>query len=94
MATLVAGLFLTTVAAHGISANTADALFFERYRVENLPRMILFAGFVVLGATLAHMVGQSLVGSARWLPRVYAGLAGGRRSSGWRSLWSGGRSTP
>ncbi len=76
MVTLIAGLFLTTVAAQGITANTADALFFERYGVENLPRMILIAGVVVLIATVVHMMGQARVGPARWLPWVYAALGG------------------
>lgn len=84
---LVAGtvaLFLVTQSTHGLGANAADTLFFLRFGVEELPRMIVIAGIVVMVMVLGHTVGLSYRGERRWLPLV------GAASSAWVFLaWAG-----
>ena len=64
------GVFAVTQASYALGANAADALFFVRFGVEELPLMILLAGPVVMALILAHMAGLGYRGSRRWLPLV------------------------
>lgn len=64
------GVFAVTQASHALGANAADALFFVRFGVEELPLMILLAGPAVMALILAHMAGLGYRGSRRWLPLV------------------------
>lgn len=68
LATRVVAFFAVTQASHGIAANTADALFFERFGVEQLPLMIFLSGPAVMIATLGYSGGLARVGSRSWLP--------------------------
>lgn len=68
LATRIVVFFAVTQASHGIAANTADALFFQRFGVDQLPLMILLSGPAVMIATLAYSGGLARVGSRRWLP--------------------------
>jgi AAA family ATP:ADP antiporter len=61
-------LFAVIQAGHGLGSNTGDALFFTRFGVEYLPRMILLSGGVVLVATVGYAAAMSRVGLARLLP--------------------------
>lgn len=68
----MAAFFTVTQASHGIGANTADALFFDRFGVEALPLMILLSGPAVMIATLAYSAGLARLGGQRWLPATTA----------------------
>ncbi|MGA7098609.1 MAG: HEAT repeat domain-containing protein, partial [Acidimicrobiia bacterium] len=70
----MAALFAVTQASHGLGANSADALFFLRFGVEELPLMILLSGAAVMLMTLVYAAGLGYRGSARWLP-LTAGAA-------------------
>jgi HEAT repeat protein len=70
----MAGLFAVTQASHGLGANSADALFFLRFGVEQLPLMILFSGVAVMVVTVIYATGLGLRGPGRWLP-LTTGLA-------------------
>ena len=63
-------LFTTVQASHGLGANAADALFFQRFGVEQLPFMILLTGPAVMISILGHGSGLAYRGAAWWLPRV------------------------
>lgn len=77
-------LFGVVQASHGLGANAADSLFFQRFGVENLPLMILISGFAVMVSILGHGSGLVYRGPARWLPVVTVVCAG------WASLeWVG-----
>lgn len=65
-----AALFLVTQSTHGLGANAADTLFFERFGVEELPKMIVLAGLAVMVIVLAHTVGLTSRGERVWLPVV------------------------
>lgn len=65
-----AALFLVTQATHGLGANAADTLFFFRFGVEELPRMISLAGVGVMVLVFGHTVGLTAMGERRWLPIV------------------------
>lgn len=72
MVVWMTALFATTQASHGVGANAADALFFERYGVEDLPLMILLSGPAVMGAIVAHSGGLAHRGAHKWLVRIMA----------------------
>lgn len=72
-------LFMVVQASHGLGANAADALFFERYGVDQLPLMILITGPAVMVSVLGHGSGLGYRGAARWLPVVTLACA----------LWAG-----
>ncbi|MGH3650098.1 MAG: hypothetical protein ACRDU9_05255, partial [Acidimicrobiia bacterium] len=59
--------FLVVQSSHGIGANAADALFFLRFGVEQLPLMILLSGPAVMIFILGHGTGLAYRGAARWL---------------------------
>ena len=63
-------LFTVIQASHGFGINAADALFFERFGVEQLPLMILLSGPAVMVSVLGHSSGLASRGTARWLPMV------------------------
>lgn len=75
-------LFAVTQASHGVGANAADALFFLRFGVEDLPLMILLSGPAVMLAIVAHSAGLARTGARRWLVRIMM------MSAGWvGALW-------
>ena len=53
---LVGAVFLDTQATHGLSANTADTLFFSRFSVEFLPQMYMLLGLLAMGATSTRSI--------------------------------------
>lgn len=63
----IAALFAVTQASHGVGANAADALFFLRFGVEDLPLMILLSGPAVMIAIIAHSAGLARRGARGWL---------------------------
>ncbi|MFZ0014038.1 MAG: hypothetical protein WAL25_07975, partial [Acidimicrobiia bacterium] len=63
-------LFAVTQASHGVGANTADALFFLRYGVDDLPLMFVLAGPAVMLALVGHSAGLARQGARKWLVRV------------------------
>jgi HEAT repeat protein len=63
-------LFTVVQSSHGLGANAADALFFQRFGVEQLPLMILISGAAVMISVLAHGGGLASRGVHRWLPLV------------------------
>lgn len=71
----LAVLFAATQAGHGLGTNTGDALFFVRFGVEFLPRMILLSGAAAMIATIGYAAGMSRLGLRRLLPPVAVGLA-------------------
>jgi HEAT repeat protein len=71
----MAVFFVVTQASHAFAANTADALFFRRFGVEELPLMILLSGPAVMVATLAYSAGLARVAAQRWLPVTTASAA-------------------
>lgn len=71
----MAVFFVVTQASHAFAANTADALFFRRFGVEELPLMILLSGPAVMVATLAYSAGLARVEAQRWLPATTASAA-------------------
>lgn len=80
----MSALFAVTQASHGVGANTADALFFLRYGVEDLPLMILLSGPAVMVAIIAQSAGLARQGPRRWLVRLMA------VTSAWAAvLWGG-----
>lgn len=70
MAVWTAALFLVTQSTHGLGANAADTLFFLRFGVDELPKMIALSGPVIMLMVSAHGVGVSYQGPRRWLPLV------------------------
>lgn len=66
----VTALFVATQSTHGLGANAADTLFFLRFGVEDLPKMIVLAGLAVMAMVLGHTVGLSYQGPKRWLPTI------------------------
>lgn len=63
-------LFTMVQASHGLGANAADALFFQRFGVDQLPLMILLSGPAVMISVLGHGSGLAYRGPSRWLPTV------------------------
>lgn len=64
----VAAAFLVIQSSHAFGANAADALFFLRFGVNQLPQWIMVSGVVVMGMVTAHTVGLGAMGPRRWLP--------------------------
>ncbi|MFN2485243.1 MAG: cyclic nucleotide-binding domain-containing protein [Acidimicrobiia bacterium] len=81
-------LFAITQMSHAVGANSADALFFVRFGVGDLPLMIAVSGVAVMIVTLLHGLGLARRGPRRWLwlaasaSALWAGL-------GWASTWLG-----
>jgi hypothetical protein len=73
--TWLVALFAVTQAGHGLGSNTGDALFFVRFGVEFLPRMLVLSGVAVMIVTIAYAAGMSRVGLGRLLPWAAWGLA-------------------
>ena len=69
-------VFFVTQSSHAFGANGADALFFLRFGVEELPTMIVISGGAVMVAILAHSAGLGSLGPSRWLPVVTLVAAG------------------
>jgi HEAT repeat protein len=63
-------LFAVSQASHGVGANAADALFFLRYGIDDLPLMFVISGPAVMLALVAHSAGLSRQGAKVWLARV------------------------
>lgn len=73
-------LFTVIQASHGLGANAADALFFQRFGVDQLPLMILISGPAVALSVLGHGSGLAYRGAHRWLidvTLICAAWAGG-----------------
>jgi len=70
----VTALFAVCFAAVSLVLNSADALFFLRFGVEFLPRMILASGLVVMVAILAYMAGLGRLGARRWSPWAFVAI--------------------
>ena len=68
-------LFTVIQSSHGLGANAADALFFQRFGVEQLPLMILLSGPAVMISVLGHGSGLAYRGATRWLPTVTTACA-------------------
>ena len=75
LALWTAALFLVTQTTHGLGANAADTLFFLRFGVEELPKMIALAGVAVMILVSGHTMGLTARGEQRWLPIVTGGAA-------------------
>jgi CRP/FNR family cyclic AMP-dependent transcriptional regulator len=60
-------LFAVIQGSHALGANAADALFFLRYGVDDLPLMILLSGPAVMVGIVAHSAGLARQGASRWL---------------------------
>ncbi|HUO46128.1 MAG TPA: HEAT repeat domain-containing protein [Acidimicrobiia bacterium] len=70
MVAWMVALFAVTQMSHGLSANAADALFFLRFGVDDLPVMILLSGPAVMIVILLHGIGLAARGARRWLWQV------------------------
>lgn len=68
----IAVVFAVTQSTHALGANSADALFFLRYGVEQLPLVILLSGLAVMGALIVHVAGLGRIGARVWLPTITA----------------------
>lgn len=66
----IVGFFVVVQASHGVGANTADALFLQRFGVEKLPLMILISGPAVMAFIIGHGAGLASLDTARWLRRL------------------------
>lgn len=71
----MAAVFAVTQATHALGANSADALFFLRYGVEELPQVILVSGLAVMAALILYVAGLGRWGPRIWLP-VVTGICG------------------
>ncbi len=71
----MAAVFAVTQATHALGANSADALFFLRYGVEELPQVILISGLAVMLALILYVAGLGRWGPRVWLP-VVTGICG------------------
>lgn len=71
----IAAVFAVIQSTHAFGSNSADALFFLRFGVENLPFVILMSGIATMLALLAYSVGLSRTGAITWLPSVTAACA-------------------
>jgi HEAT repeat protein len=72
---LVAGFFACLQAGQGLGANAADALFFERFGVDNLPYMFLLLGTLALPVTLLYSAGWGRFPKGRFLVGLLWGAA-------------------
>ena len=68
----MAAVFAVTQSTHALGANSADALFFLRYGVEELPQVILISGLAVMVALILYVAGLGRWGPRIWLPVVTA----------------------
>lgn len=75
LVTWMAAVFAVTQATHALGANSADALFFLRYGVEELPQVILASGPAVMVALILYVAGLGRWGPRIWLP-VVTGICG------------------
>ncbi len=64
--------FAVIQSTHAFGANAADALFFSRFGVEELPSMIVWSGFAVMVVVIGHAIGLASAGSRQWLWLVTA----------------------
>jgi Cyclic nucleotide-binding domain len=71
----MAAVFAVTQATQALGANSADALFFLRYGVEELPQVILVSGPAVMAALILYVAGLGRWGPRIWLP-VVTGIGG------------------
>ena len=71
----MAAVFAVTQSTHALGANSADALFFLRYGVEELPKVILISGLAVMVALILYVAGLGRWGPRIWLP-VVTGICG------------------
>jgi HEAT repeat protein len=71
----MAAVFAVTQSTHALGANSADALFFLRYGVEELPQVILVSGPAVMIALILYVAGLGRWGPRIWLP-VVTGICG------------------
>ncbi len=71
----MAAVFAVTQSTHALGANSADALFFLRYGVEELPQVILVSGPAVMIALILYVAGLGRWGPRTWLP-VVTGICG------------------
>lgn len=60
------GLFFVVLASASIGLTAADALFFLRNGVDELPLMILLSGLTVMVITVAYTAGLAAAGARRW----------------------------
>ncbi|MBT8208633.1 MAG: cyclic nucleotide-binding domain-containing protein [Acidimicrobiia bacterium] len=70
------GLFFAMLASGSIGLNVADALFFLRFGVDQLPLMIMASGFAVMVVTIVYAAGLGALGARRWswmMPAAFAG---------------------
>ncbi len=72
MTVWVSTLFAVTQSTHALSANAADALFFLRFGVEELPVMIALTGPAAMMVMLVYSGVLTAVGSTRFLWRLAA----------------------
>lgn len=86
----LSALFTVIQASHGFGINAADALFFERFGVDQLPLMILLSGPAVMVSVLGHSSGLAARGTARWLPTVTLACAVWAAGE-WTGILSGSR---
>ena len=70
MAALVAALFGLIEAGRGLGANAADALFFRRFGVENLPVMIMLLGAVSFLVALTYTATLARIRKTRFFTGV------------------------
>lgn len=82
----MAGVFAIIQASHGLGANAADALFFLRYGVDQLPLMILVSGAAVMAFLLLYASGLVLAGPSRWLAAT-AGFCATWVMVEWAAVW-------
>ena len=71
----LAGLFALVEAGRGIGANAADALFFLRFGVENLPFMFMMLGASNFLVSLTYAAGLGRVRRQRFFVAILATLA-------------------
>lgn len=80
-------VFTVIQSTHAFGANSSDALFFLRFGVEFLPRMILISGFAVMAALILHAVGLTRWEAKSWLPRATA-VGGAMAMAEWALTYS------
>jgi HEAT repeat protein len=76
LVTLVAALFMLIEAGRGLGANTADALFFRRFGVDNLPYMFMLLGAVNFTVSLTYAASLGKFDKRRFFVTLLLALAG------------------
>jgi HEAT repeat protein len=71
----MAAVFAVIQASHGLGANAADALFFLRFGVDQLPLMILISGAAVMAFLMLYALGLVLAGTPSWLTTTASACA-------------------